>query len=303
MLHYTSDPDKDPGRNGKKWYENERKGTPKADWLKEMEIDFTTKSGKLVFGPEFCDFDPKINFIDSFEIQEPYEQLISLDFGQRNPTAALVGIWTKDQELFIVNEYYKPALPSKSSRDMFSTFKEHLGLDILEKSLSQKRMEVMNRFLVRVIDPSTKAKNRVKVQDGEEIVYSILEEFYDNGWDFELGSNDVAASITRIREYFQLDSNNKCHLYIFRDRCPNLCAEIKNYRYKELTDIQLKTRNKSEEPIKKDDHTVDALRYMIMTRPPKPQNKPRQKTRVERDIERLTNKPKMIGVSQWDRDN
>ena len=81
MLHYTADESKDPSRKGREWFENEKRGTPKAVWLKEYEIDFTTKSGKLIFGPDFCDFDPNIHFIDSFEFEEPVEYLISLDFG------------------------------------------------------------------------------------------------------------------------------------------------------------------------------------------------------------------------------
>jgi len=288
MLHYTCDDDKDPSRNGKEWYANERKGALKSLWNKEMEIDFSTKSGKLIFGSEYCDFDPSIHFINSFEFDVPVEQLISLDFGQRNPTAALIGIWTAENVLYIVDEYYKPAIPSVSSREMFTQFEYLMHPNTLEeKTLSQKRSIAIGSFSVRVIDPTTKAKNRTKVIEGEEIPYSILEEFYDNGWEFELAANDVDAGITRIREYLQLDSNNKAHLYIFKDKCPNLCREIQHWRYKEHTEVQEKTRNDSESPVKKDDHAVDALRYMIMTRPNKPQIKEQQKTRIQKDIENL----------------
>jgi len=104
MLHYTADPIKDPDREGKEWYKNEKSGTLKATWLKEYEIDFTTKSGKLIFGSEFCDFNQSIHFINSFELPEPYELLLSLDFGQRHPTAALVGVWTMNNVLYIIDE-------------------------------------------------------------------------------------------------------------------------------------------------------------------------------------------------------
>ena len=297
MLHYRSDPNKDPEREGKEWYENERKGALKHLWKKEMEIDFTTKSGKLIYGSEYCDFDSKIHFIDSFEYETPVEQLISLDFGQRNPTAALVGIWTMDNVLYIVDEYYKAAIPSVSSREMFDKFGYLMG-DLENKTLDEKRTAAIHRFGVRVIDPSTKAKNRVAVKNGEEIEYSVVEEFYDNGWEFELGSNDVASGITRIREYFQLDEKGKAHLYIFKDKCPNLCRELQTYRYKEYTEIQEKTRNKSEDPVKKNDHAVDALRYMMMTRPNTPSKPPVEKTRIQKDIERLL-RPKIIS-SDWD---
>lgn len=299
-VHYTSDPDKDPNRQGEKWYKDEKEQTLKSVWLKEYEIDFTTKSGKLIFGNDFCDFDSRIHFINSFEHGEPYERLISLDFGQRHPTCALIGIWTMDNELYIVDEYYKPALPSVSSREMFKEFKSYIG-ETEGKSLREKRIMAQNSFGIRVIDPSTKSKNRTKTRDGEEIPYSVIEEFWDHGWDFEPASNDVAAGITRIREYLQLDENNKSHLYVFRDKCPYLCHEIQHYRYQELSEIQEKTRNDSEEPVKKNDHAVDALRYMIMTRPITPMAATKPLTRIQKDIQGLL-KPKII-ANDWDDDS
>jgi len=256
MLHYTADPEKDPQRKGKKWYDREKKGTLKALWDKEYEIDFATKSGKLIYGSDYCDFKPEVHLINSFELEQPYELILALDFGQRNPTAALVGAWTKNQELYIIDEYYEAALPSKSSKSMFQHFDYLLGgKDNIEgKSLRQLRDIANTYFQIRVIDPTTGHKNRSKITEGEEIPYSVVEEFYDNGWEFERGNNDVAAGINRIREYFQLDADSKSHLYVFRDKCPNLCTELQNYRYKELTELQQKTRNMSEEPVKKDDH-------------------------------------------------
>ena len=281
MLHYTADPTKDPERDGKEWFKNEKIGTLKVLWEKEYEIDFATKSGKLIYGKEYCDFDPSIHLIDSFELPEPYELILGLDFGQRNPTCGLMAAWTMDQKLYIIDEYYKPALPSQSSKDMFNQFDYLLGgKENLEgKSIGQKR-DIANTYLqLRVIDPTTSHKNRSKVQEGEEIPYSILEEFYDNGWEFELGNNDVQAGINRVREYFQLDNQKIAHLYIFKDKCPHLCTELQTYRYKELTELQEKTHNQSEEPVKKDDHAVDTLRYIVMTRPNAPQKIPREKIR------------------------
>jgi len=295
MLHYTADPDKDPIRNGLVWYEREREGVPLIDWNKEYEIDFSSRAGKLIFGSEFCDFDPKIHFINSFEFQQPIEYLLSLDFGQNNPTATLVGVWTSANRLYIIDEYYKPALPSVSSREMFEQFKYLMSdnPEFLAKPISQKRMAADIAFQIKVIDPSTSAKNRTKVKEGEEIPYSVLEDFYDHGWDFELGNNNVEAGITRIREYFQLDSNGQAHLYIFKDKCPYLCIELMNYRYKKLTELQEKTHNQPEEPVKKNDHTIDSLRYMIMTRPYHPRELERPKTRIERDIENLA-RPRLL---------
>ena len=307
MLHYSADPSKDPDRQGKEWYDNERNGTPLASWNKEYEIDFTTKSGKLVYGKEFCDFDVNIHLINSFEFQEPVEQLIALDFGQRNPTCALVGAWNGNNQLFIVDEYYEPALPSVSSKRMMHKFAPYIfpGMDpgeINQMPLGEKRARIDNAFQIKVIDPTTQSKNRTKVVGGDEIEYSVIEEFYDHGWEFEPASNDVKAGINRVREYMQINpSTGKAHLYIFKDKCPHLVRELMKYRYKELTDEQAKTRNDSEEVIKKDDHGPDTLRYMVMTRPNKPAEKVLNKTRIQKDIENLI-RPKVL-PDHWDADN
>lgn len=299
MLHYTADPNKDPERQGKEWYEKEKLGVLKATWLKEYEIDFSTKSGKLIFGSEFCDFNQSIHFINSFELPEPYELLLSLDFGQRHPTAALVGAWTRENVLYIIDEYWKPAIPSVSSKEMFEQFGYLLG-NLEGKTLSQKRDMVISTFSTRVIDPSTVSKNRTKIKEGEEIPYSVIEDFWDHGWDFEPAQNDVDAGITRMREYFQFDSDRKCHLYIFKDKCPRTCSEILNWRYKELTEVQQKTRSDSEEPVKKNDDCVDALKYMVLTRPKTPDLPQIPKTRIQKDIESLL-RPK-VWTSDYDND-
>lgn len=304
MLHYTADPYKDPNRKGKEWFERERKGFPKAKWNKEYEIDSTTKSGELIYGPSYCDFDPAHHFIKSFKIPEPYEQIIALDFGQRNPTAGLIGIWTKDNILYIIDEYYKPNIPSKSSKEMFIKFAKYMGKSVEEiqkLSIQEKRTLVLQSFGTRVIDPTTSSKNRIKkLTNGQEIEYSVLEEFWDNGWDFEPGNNDVSTGITRIREYFQIE-NEKSHLYIFADKCPNLCRELQSYRYKEYSELQERTRNKSEEPVKKNDHGVDALKYLILTRPKTPKIKKVGETKIQKDIKRLL-KPKVY-THNWDIDS
>jgi hypothetical protein len=226
--------------------------------------------------------------------------LISLDFGQRNPTCALVGAWTPENRLYIVDEYYKPALPSVASREMFEKFGYLMGTVGKQFGPSNRRWHTDATFQIKVIDPTTQSKNRSKIIEGEEIPYSVIEEFYDHGWEFQPANNDVAAGITRTREYFGIDSVGKSHLYIFRDKCPNLCRELKKYRYKELTEQTEKTQNSSEEPVKKDDHGPDALRYMIMTRPHSPQEAPQPKTRIQKDIENLL-RPKVV-VDGWDTD-
>ena len=47
-------------------------------------------------------------------------------------------------------------------------------------------------------------------------------------------------------------------MFVFRDRCPKLCEELENYRYAD-------TRGgDKEQPLKVNDHSVDAARYAVM---------------------------------------
>lgn len=302
MIHYTADPKKDPERDWKEWYEAEKTWMPKAKWNKEYEIDFTTKSGKLIFWSEYCDFNPGTHFIDSFNVK--WELIFSLDFGQSNPNAWLVGCYDKHWVLYIIDEYYKPAIPSVASRELFEQFAPMFWKTTEEVKLMDedaRRNMADNTFQIKVVDPTTRSKNRTKVIDWEEIQYSIKEDFYDHGWDFELGNNDWDASITRIREYLQLDKNGKAHLYIFKDKCPNLCWELQKYKYKEFSEGQQRQQNESERPIKKNDHAVDSLRYLIMTRPNKPIVPKQTLTVIQKDIAKLL-KPENIEIL-WNNDN
>ena len=101
-IHYTADPNKDPERDWEEWVKDEKRWFPKDKWNKEYEIDFSSKSGQLVFGPEYCDFDSSIHFIDSIDVK--WEMIFSLDFGQSNPNAAYVGVYDKDWVLYILDE-------------------------------------------------------------------------------------------------------------------------------------------------------------------------------------------------------
>jgi hypothetical protein len=283
MLHYTSDPEKDPDRDGKEWYEKEREGTPKAVWNKEYEIDFTTKAGQLVYGPEFCDFDSRIHTINSFELDD-VELFMALDFGQRNPNCALIGAITRDNKVYIIDEYYNPAIPSVASREMFEKFGYLMPGYRDDLTIRQKKTLADNTFQVKVIDPSTGAKNRTKIIEGEEIPYSVIEDFSDNGWEFEKAVNDWDAGVTRVREYMAVDNAGNTHLYIFEDKCPRLVWELRHYRYQENTEKTDRQKNEPEKPIKKNDHGMDALRYLLMTRPNKPELAVAKKTKIQKDI-------------------
>jgi len=310
-VHYTSDPDKNPETSSwKEWYEAEKESMPISKWNKEYEIDFTTKSGKLIYWKEFCDFDENEHFIVSKPIE--WEYILWLDFWQRNPTHAIIAKYTSDWSLYIIDEFAESSIPSVSSKRMFKKFAPYLaecnpsaGItpeNICSKfTFDQRRTFARNTFQLMVIDPTTRAKNRTKSIGWEEQAYSVIEDFYDNGWDFEAGINDVDSGITRIREYLQLDKHWKSNLYFFVDRCPVLCEQFTKYKYQSISEKMARDHNQPDKPVKKNDHWPDALRYIIMTRPVRPTVQQLKLTRIQKDIKNIL-RPKAI-INSWDLDD
>jgi phage terminase large subunit-like protein len=104
-----------------------------------------------------------------------------------------------------------------------------------------------------VIDPA--AANRIH-QTGR----SDQMEYADNGIITVLGQNSVTAGINRVKERLE----RKPPGLTIAASCTDLIDEFRAYRWK--------TPKKSEDdpkeaPVKKDDHLLDAMRYVIMSRP------------------------------------
>jgi hypothetical protein len=54
-------------------------------------------------------------------------------------------------------------------------------------------------------------------------------------------------------------------LHIHEANCPNLCRELRSYRWKKSTGLGINPQDAKPEPLKKDDHACDALRYMTIS--------------------------------------
>ena len=86
------------------------------------------------------------------------------------------------------------------------------------------------------------------------------------------------SGIERVKEYLR-GENNKPKLYVFKN-CVNLIREFKNYWWGD-----------NDTPKKVDDHSLDELRYFIMSKPHEIKVVP-TKTIIQKDKERLYKKIK-----------
>jgi len=105
------------------------------------------------------------------------------------------------------------------------------------------------RYETYVIDPSTGAG---KKDDPETIGnrYRQLKIPVVNAF------NDVQGGIDKVTQYFK---NNK--IYIHKS-CENLSRELVNYQWEQPSASRMEL-NQPEKPLKKDDHAVDSLRYLV----------------------------------------
>jgi phage terminase large subunit-like protein len=103
-----------------------------------------------------------------------------------------------------------------------------------------------------VIDPSSRNRN---AQTGR----SDQQEFADHGVYTVPGQNAVSAGINRVKE--RIDARK----LLVTANCSELQSQFKRYRW--VRDTGRGEHESKAEPVKKDDHLLDALRYVCMQRP------------------------------------
>ncbi len=138
--------------------------------------------------------------------------------------------------------------------DLF-VFDELYLADLTIREVCERIHKVNNLWGVNpiyyVIDPKAQTRNQ---QTGR----SDQTEFFDHAIHPILGQNDVITGINRIKERLKYNK-----LFVF-DTCTNLKKEFKRYRWK---DAPKSGEDGKPAPIKTDDHALDALRYVAMSRP------------------------------------
>jgi len=161
-----------------------------------------------------------------------------IDPGIRNP-AVVFAYLTEDDMMVVFEELLLP---------------EHTIRQVCDRMrVIQDQWNVQPKWYV--IDPAAKNRNN---QTGR----SDQSEFADNGIFTTPGQNAVGAGINRVRE--RLEANR----LMVSANCQGVRDEFKRYRYvKQRTRVEADPK---QAPLKKDDHLLDALRYVVMQRPLKP---------------------------------
>lgn len=224
------------------------------------------KQGMFVHfsGLIYEDFKPSEHVIDPFDIPHEWNVVVSIDPGMRNRCAVIYGAISPNNEIYVFDEIYEQG----------RTIKE------IAELIHRRNMEHQVLPIYYVIDPA--ARNKLS-QTGR----SDQMEFSDHGINTIPGQNAVEAGINRVRENLQTQK-----LFLF-SHCTNLRKEFLRYRWREAP----RTGEDGKPlPVKKDDHALDALRYLVMSRPyapevPEERNETALQRAVRLDQERGANNP------------
>ena len=190
-----------------------------------------------VGGRVYPEFDENINVIEPFSIPFDWQDKLSIDPGLKNPLSCHWYAVDYDGNIYIVAEHYE------RDKDIdYHSSKIHEISDELNWHRNS------NGMLEALIDS---AANQTTLASRK----SVADLFYDHKILVNTNVNkDVFSGIQRVKSYLK-NSLGETKLFIF-NTCKNLIREIKAYRW-----------GNGDNPVKVDDHSMDELRYYIMSRP------------------------------------
>lgn len=238
-VHYSADPHKDPETpEGAEWHKTARRGMPDVSWRKEYEIDWFARSGQLVYPG----FRRDVHVISPFSIPPSWPRYMAIDPGLRNPTAALWAAVDPENAVFLYDEYYQTE----------KIIQEHCR--------TMRGKEGETKIFLRLIDPSACGRNLINKRSNRE-------EYARHSFHCIPANNELELGIDRVNSYLAEEpSTGKPSLYFF-STLTNTINEIQNYRWEEIDPEAARLKNLPERPVKKDDHLMDCLRYILVSDP------------------------------------
>lgn len=228
--------------------------------LSESELE-SRKYGRFMSsgGLVYSEFDENIHVIEPFDVPLSWQDNISIDPGLNNPLSAHWYAVDYDGNVYVIAEHFE------AKKDVV-----YHAEKIKEISNKLNWHRASNGMISTLIDSAASQRTLAAEK-------SVVELFYDNGILANPKVNkNLFAGISRVKSYLK-NAEGKAKLFIFKT-CTNLIREFKGYFW-----------GKGDNPIKKDDHALDELRYYIVSRPETPK-KLSEKSDIQKDKEKLIKK-------------
>ena len=220
---------------------------------------FLNKNNSLVYK----EFDETINVIQPFNVPQEWQDTISIDPGLNNPLSAHWYAVDYDGNVYVIAEHFM------AGKDI--TFHAN---KIKQICTSLGWRKEYNGMYSALIDSAANQKTLASVK-------SVTELFYEQGILVNPKVNkDLFSGINKVKSYLK-NVDGVSRLFIFAT-CTNLIREIKNYYWGD-----------GENPVKKDDHSLDELRYYIMSKPEPSQKQVSAITRDKQKLYRMLNRSRL----------
>ncbi len=246
-LHYTADPDKNPGKAGKEWFDQESRkyigGVTDLKWRREMEIDFSAGSGELVF-PSFMELENEI-VVEPFAPSPTWAYYAGLDWGTRNPTSFHVYAIDPDGNVYCVWELYGAGMTVKTVAEGIKTCPFYASLEWI------------------ACDPTMFSTTVIK-KDG---FTSIIEMLSDSESVGQYTIDKLMPAHNRSDESMinlmqQMFATRPIKFKIF-NTCPFIINEYRNLKRPERKGFV----NETEKIVDKDNHAWDDSKYFFLSHP------------------------------------
>lgn len=234
-----------------------------ANYPEAWRKRFFDGSFDVFTGQIWPEYDPEVTEINPVPLETWWEICEGIDHGRRNPTAILWAAFFSrfgKNYCFVIDEHYKAGkLVSHHAKALLA-----------------------NRVALGGIRPQWTVIDASAAQEDPNTGRSVMDEYFAHGISVVPSDRHRIARIVRVAEWLtpkedvphpltgELRPGGWPNLFIFKN-CINLKEHVPQYRWKPQPPTA--TEDAKEEPLKKDDHDVDALGYILMMRP-RPGEKP-----------------------------
>lgn len=190
-------------------------------------------------GKVFKDFRRDKHTLEPFDIPKHWPRWRGVDPGSTDPFACIWMTVSDDGDYIIYREHY-------FTKQILSWHAERI-----------KRESDGEHVEYTVIDPSSRQR---KLDSGSSVFMQLAEQ----GIHCIDGTRDRDGRINRIAEFLKLDdATGRPRLFVFRS-CPNTIGEFEKFAWAEPKADGRNLHGKTED---KNDHALDAIGYLICTRP------------------------------------
>jgi len=204
-----------------------------SEWPEEVQATRIKGEFASFYGAVFRAFIRRVHVIKPFRIPEEWRKYRGFDFGFTNPFVCLWLARDKDDNWYLYREYYKAKTGIGEHIEAVNTLS---GDEKYEESWADPE-NAGDRHELRKAGISTRAAKK-----------------------------NIAKGIETVQSKLKVKPNGKPSLFIFGS-CKNTPRELALYHYPQGSS----SKNPKDIPVQKNDHAVDALRYMVYSEedPPK----------------------------------